>query len=305
MPGGAGLIRPAGRNIIPAMRDKAERIAMQAQQVEITESEVYLRLAEKIRDGKNAEVLRSIAREEKRHAAIWRERARTEARPEALKVFWLVLLARLFGLTFMLKRMERKEGTGSRYYDRLAGHFPEARQMGQEEAKHEKSLLDMLDEELLRYVGSIVLGLNDALVELTGALAGFTLALGSTRIISLAGLVTGTSAAFSMAASDYLSTKAEGDPRAGKSALYTGVTYLVTVLLLILPYLLLTDKFLCLGITLAVAIGIIWLFNYYLSVAKDVDFKRRFLEMGAISLGVAAFSFLIGFLLKGLLGVDA
>ncbi len=305
MPGGAGLIRPAGRNIIPAMRDKAERIAMQAQQVEITESEVYLRLAEKIRDGKNAEVLRSIAREEKRHAAIWRERARAEARPEALKVFWLVLLARLFGLTFMLKRMERKEGTGSRYYDRLAGHFPEARQMGQEEAKHEKSLLDMLDEELLRYVGSIVLGLNDALVELTGALAGFTLALGSTRIISLAGLVTGTSAAFSMAASDYLSTKAEGDARAGKSALYTGVTYLVTVLLLILPYLLLTDKFLCLGITLAVAIGIIWLFNYYLSVAKDVDFKRRFLEMGAISLGVAAFSFLIGFLLKGLLGVDA
>jgi VIT1/CCC1 family predicted Fe2+/Mn2+ transporter len=177
--------------------------------------------------------------------------------------------------------------------------------MGQEESRHEKALLDMLDEELLRYVGSIVLGLNDALVELTGALAGFTLALGNTRLISLAGLVTGISAAFSMAASDYLSTKAEGDPRAGKSALYTGVAYLVTVVLLILPYLLLSNKFLCLGITLAVVIAIIGVFNYYLSVAKDVDFRRRFLEMGAISLGVAAFSFLIGFLLKKLLGVEA
>ena len=287
------------------MQDKTARIAMRAQQVEVTESEVYLRLAESVRDGKNAGVLRFIAKQEKRHAAIWRKHAGAEARPEAFKVFWLVMLARLLGLTFVLKRMERKEGTGSRYYGSLAEVFPEARRMGQEEAKHEKALLDMLDEELLRYVGSIVLGLNDALVELTGALAGFTLALGNTRVISLAGLITGISAAFSMAASDYLSTKAEGDPRAAKSALYTGVTYLVTVILLILPYLLLSNKFLCLGITLAVVIGIVWLFNYYLSVAKDVDFKRRFLEMGAISLGVAAFSFFIGFLLKKLLGVEA
>jgi len=287
------------------MQDKFVRIAMRAQQVEITESEIYRRLAEATREPKNARVLRSIGEQEKRHAAIWRKRAGAEARPSGLKVFWVVLLARLLGLTFVLKRMERKEGTGSRYYGSLADAFPEARRMGQEEAKHEKALLDMLDEELLRYVGSIVLGLNDALVELTGALAGFTLALGSTRVISLAGLITGISAAFSMAASDYLSTKAEGDPRAAKSALYTGVTYLVTVIVLILPYLLLSNKFLCLGITLAVVIGIIWLFNYYLSVAKDVDFKRRFLEMGAISLGVAAFSFFIGFLLKKLLGIEA
>ena len=287
------------------MQDKTARIAMRAQQVEVTESEVYLRLAESVREGKNAGVLRFIAKQEKRHAAIWRKRAGAEAKPSAFKVFWVVLQARLLGLTFVLKRMERKEGTGSRYYNSLAEAFPEARKLGQEESKHEKALLNMLDEELLQYVGSIVLGLNDALVELTGALAGFTLALGNTRIISLAGLITGISAAFSMAASDYLSSKAEGDPRAAKSALYTGAAYLATVSLLILPFLLLSNKFLCLGITLAVVIAIIGLFNYYLSVAKDVDFKRRFLEMGAISLGVAAFSFFIGFVLKKLLGVEA
>jgi VIT1/CCC1 family predicted Fe2+/Mn2+ transporter len=287
------------------MQEKAARIAMRAQQVEITESEVYRRLAEASRDGENAKVLRSIAQEEKRHAAIWKKQSGAEAKPSAFKVFWVVLLARLLGLTFVLKRMERKEGTGSRYYDSLAATFPEARKLGQEESKHEKALLNMLDEELLQYVGSIVLGLNDALVELTGALAGFTLALGNTRIISLAGLVTGISAAFSMAASDYLSSKAEGDPRAVKSALYTGAAYFLTVIVLILPFLLLSNKFVCLGITLAVVIGIICLFNYYLSVAKDVDFKRRFLEMSVISLGVAAFSFFIGFALKKLLGVEA
>jgi VIT1/CCC1 family predicted Fe2+/Mn2+ transporter len=107
-----------------------------------------------------------------------------------------------------------------------------------------------------------------------------------------------------MAASEYLSSKAEGSSRAGKSAVYTGVAYLVTVILLILPYLFIAEKFICLAITLAVVIGIIFLFNYYLSVAKDVSFKHRFLEMSAISLGVAAFSFLVGYLLKILLGVD-
>ena len=298
-------MRPSGRNIMSGMQDNAARVAMKAQKVEITESVIYERLADAARDPRNAKVLRSIGEQEKQHAAIWRKAAGAEARPSRFKVFWVVLLARTFGLTFVLKRMERKEGTGSRYYEGLAAEFPQARKLGQEEAKHEKALLNMLDEELLQYVGSIVLGLNDALVELTGALAGFTLALGNTRIISLAGLITGISAAFSMAASDYLSSKAEGSPRAAKSALYTGAAYLATVIVLILPFLLLSNKFLCLGITLAVVIAIIGLFNYYLSVAKDVDFKRRFLEMGAISLGVAAFSFFIGFLLKKALGIEA
>jgi VIT1/CCC1 family predicted Fe2+/Mn2+ transporter len=107
-----------------------------------------------------------------------------------------------------------------------------------------------------------------------------------------------------MAASDYLSSKAEQDPRAATSAIYTGVTYLGTVILLILPFLLIPSRFAALAITLAVVVLIILLFTYYLAVAKDLDFKKRFLEMAGISLGVAAFSFLIGYLLKILLGVE-
>jgi len=200
--------------------------------------------------------------------------------------------------------MEKNEGTGSKRYADLAVHFPETARLSQEEGEHEKQILNMLDEEHLKYVGSIVLGLNDALVELTGALAGFTLALGDTKIISLAGLVTGISAALSMAASDYLSSKAEGDETAKKSAVYTGVAYLITVALLIFPFLLLTSKFLALGITLFIVVVIIFSFNYYISIAQDLNFKHRFLEMTIISLGVAAFSFFIGYVLKSVLGVD-
>ncbi len=227
-----------------------------------------------------------------------------DVKPDNWKIFRIVFFARLLGLSFVLKLMEKKEGTGSKTYAELSDVFPETQKLSEEEKSHEKEILGMLDEEGLQYVGSIVLGLNDALVELTGSLAGFTLALGSTKIISLAGLVTGISAALSMAASDYLSSKAEGDDRAKKSAIYTGVAYLFTVAFLILPFLLLVNKFIALGITLFTAVLIIFCFNYYISMAKDLNFKARFFEMTSISLGVAAFSFLVGYALKAALGID-
>ena len=275
-----------------------------AQRAEITEYHIYTQLADRTKDENNAAVLRRIGNEEKKHADYWKTKTGVDVQPNGWKIFKTVTMARFLGLSFVLKQMEKSEGTGSKAYDDLANDFPETKMISEDEKRHEKELLNMLDEEGLKYVGSIVLGLNDALVELTGALAGFTLALGDTRIISLVGLVTGISAALSMAASDYLSSKAEGDDKAKKSAIYTGVAYFFTVILLILPFLLLTDKFIALPITLAIAVLIIFGFNYYISVAKDLNFKARFFEMTFISLGVATFSFLVGYGLKLMLGVN-
>lgn len=174
-----------------------------------------------------------------------------------------------------------------------------------DEGAHEQNLMGMIEEERLRYVGSIVLGLNDALVELTGTLAVLTFALSRNRLVALAGMVTGIAASFSMAASEYLSTKAESDHgHALKSAVYTGIAYVLTVIFLILPYFILTSPYSSLGATLGMAVLIIFLFNYYISVARNLDFRKRFLEMTAISLGVAALSFLVGRILGNMLGVD-
>jgi VIT1/CCC1 family predicted Fe2+/Mn2+ transporter len=286
------------------MNTGIQALILRVQRTEVTEHRIYLELAGRCRDPKNAEVLRRIGMEEQGHAAYWQSKTGVDVPPDRFRIFRTVFLARLLGLSFVLKLMEQREGTGSRIYRQIGAEFPESERFSADEARHEKELLDLLDEEGLQYVGSIVLGLNDALVELTGALAGFTLALGDTRIISLAGLVTGISAALSMAASDYLSSKADGDARAKKSAGYTGVAYFLTVVLLILPFLLLASKFLALALTLATAVLIIFCFNYYIAIARSLDFKARFTEMTAISLGVAAFSFLVGYALKALLGVD-
>jgi VIT1/CCC1 family predicted Fe2+/Mn2+ transporter len=285
-----------------------ERIAkavLAVQRNEITEYVVYTRLSKLCKDPHNAGVLFEIGNEEKQHSEYWKSKTGVDVKPSRLKAFWTVLLARIAGLTFTLKRMEKNEGVAQITYDELIAYFPEAKKISADEAEHEQKMLNMLDEEMLQYVGSIVLGLNDALVELTGALAGFTLALGETKVISLAGLITGISAAFSMGASDYLSCKAEGNPRAAKSALYTGGAYIITVVLLILPFLLMANKFSALAITLTTAVFIILVFNYYLATARDLNFKQRFAEMTFISLGVAALSFGVGYVLKNVLGVDA
>jgi len=143
-------------------------------------------------------------------------------------------------------------------------------------------------------------------VELTGALAGLTLALQNVKLIALSGLITGIAASMSMAASEYLSTRSEEtnkDPV--RAAIYTGIAYISTVFLLILPYLLFENYYLDLGIALVTAVIIIAVFNYYISVARDESFRERFLEMAGLSLGVAIFSFILGYLIRIWLGIEA
>ncbi len=107
-----------------------------------------------------------------------------------------------------------------------------------------------------------------------------------------------------MAASEYLSTKTDGGDNALKSSVYTGIAYIITVMLLVLPFLIFDHYLVCLAATLGISILIIAVFNYYISVAKDLSFASRFLEMAGISMGVAAFSFGIGVLVRLLFGID-
>lgn len=275
------------------------------QRNEITEYHIYRRLSERVSSEHNSEVLARIGEEELDHYNRIREVTGTEVSPVRWKIRFYTALSRLLGLTFVLQLMERGEESAQSGYDQLGEVFPESTEIMREEREHEEELLKMLDEERLRYTGSVVLGLNDALVELTGALAGFTLALRSTRLIALTGMVTGIAAALSMAASEYLSTKSESDGgNPVKASMYTGSAYLATVVLLIFPYLVLESYYLCLGVALLVGILIVAGFNFYLSVARDLPFGKRFMEMAGISLGVAALSFGIGLLVRIILGVE-
>lgn len=277
----------------------------QFQKNEITENNLYSRLSKKVKNKKNAETLQKIGDDEMRHYEFWKKYSGVDVSASKWKVFKFYWIARIFGITFGIKLMERGEGAAQEAYKKACEFIPDAIQIVNEEDAHEKELIEMLEEKKLDYVGSIVLGLNDALVELTGTLAGLTFALQNTRLIAIAGLITGIAASFSMAASEYLSTKSEGNgENALSSSIYTGIAYIFTVVVLILPYLLFTNYFVCLALTMTFAVLIILFFNYYISVAKDLNFRKRFWEMFIISMGVAAFSFAIGYLIRIFIGID-
>ena len=281
-------------------------IIKRMQQNELTESVIYEKIAAFAKGEENRHTLLRLAQEEKAHYHIWKKYTGLDMKPEGFKVLKYTLIARILGFTFAVKLMERGEENAQEEYALLAEEVAESTAIRHQEEEHEHALLAMLDEERLQYVGSMVLGLNDALVELTGSLAGFAFALQNNRLIALSGLIVGISATFSMASSEFLAARSEGRSDALKSCTYTGVAYLLTVIALIAPYLLLpSDQYMAALICmLAVVILIIAGFTYYTSVAQDQPFKSRFLEMAVISVSVAVLSFVVGILAKQLLGVD-
>jgi VIT1/CCC1 family predicted Fe2+/Mn2+ transporter len=241
-----------------------------------------------------------------RHYTVWRSITGREIAPQMWRVKFYVALARLFGLSFALKLMEGGEESAQAFYREVAADYPQVAAIGEDEKRHEKALVDLLNDERLAYAGAIVLGLNDALVELTGTLAGLSLAFGNGSLIAVTGLIMGIAASLSMASSGYLSAQ-EGESDGAnpiKSALYTGVTYLVTVLILVAPYFLFGSVFTALTVMLALSVLIIAGYTFYISIAREVPFTLRFARMAAISLGVATISFGIGWVLKRFVGVD-
>jgi len=278
---------------------------LKIQKTEQTEYFVYRNLAKKFNGTATADVLNRIANDELGHHNFWKKYTQQEVKPNKWVIWFYSFLGRFLGLTFSIKLMEKAEERAQNYYTQIVEAIPEAKKIIAEEETHENTLIGLIDEEKLKYAGAIVLGLNDALVELTGALAGLTFALQNTRIIALAGLITGIAASFSMSASSYLSARAEGEGKDHlKSAVYTGIAYIITVLLLVAPYLIFTNPFFAMIITIAIAILIIFCFNYYISVAKDYSFKSRFLEMVLINLVVTGITFLIGLVIREIFGIN-
>ena len=286
---------------------KAETLAIvqQMQNNEATDHAIYTALAKQTKSPENRKVLEKIASDEAVHASIWGRYTGSEARVNRFRVRLFVLLGKIFGLVFVINLLESGEGDASAAYTRLSGELPEARSILEDENRHEAQLAAMIHEESLSYISSMVLGLNDALVELTGALAGFTLALNDNRVVGMAGFITGVAATLSMAASEYLSKKADpSEEHPLKAAVYTGIAYMITVALLLLPYMLLSSPLVALFFCLVIAGLIILGFTYFVSVVRKTSFLHGFREMIGISFSVAAISFLIGWAARAWFNIE-
>lgn len=273
------------------------------QKREITENFIYRKVAKNVNED-NRKVLKTIADDELRHYHKFKEYSGKDSKPNKFFILLYSLLFRVFGLTFTIKIMERNEEKAQRNYSKLLERFPEFKTLIDEEERHEKELMSMINEERLNYVGSMVLGLNDAIVELTGVLAGLSFAIQKTRVVAIAGLITGIAASLSMMSSEYLSKKSEGGENPLKSALYTGIAYIIAVILLVMPFLIFNRYLIKILFLLTNVVILIFIFTFFISVTKELDFKKRFLEMILISFGVAGISFIIGLGLRKIIGIE-
>lgn len=277
------------------------------QQDEINSHEIYARLAKRMKDEHNKKLLEHISEDELKHYNLFQDITNKKMKTQKFRVLFYYLITVIFGLTFGIRLMERSEKDAQAQYTRLGEKFPPLLDMIKDEERHESELIDMLNDDLLNYVSSIVLGLSDALVELTGALAGFTFSLGNPKVIAAAGVIVGVSAACSMAASEYLSQSEDKDETKNpiKASIYTGGAYLIVVIILISPYIFVPGEAIYpLAFTLIFAVIIIFLFTYYSTVAKNTNFKKRFLEMAGLSLAVALFTLGLGFVANTAFGIN-
>ncbi|HKJ41015.1 MAG TPA: VIT1/CCC1 transporter family protein [Sunxiuqinia sp.] len=276
-----------------------------AQRNEITEYNIYKRLAAKVKDEHNSQVLSDIAEDELRHYNIWKKYTGREVSPSSWDMRKFYWIARLFGITFGIKLMEKGEENAQINYEEIGQEITEAHTIGKEEKDHEKELIKILKEDKLEYIGSIVLGLNDALVEILGTLAGLTFALQNTKLVALAGIIAGIAGALSMSSSEYLSNRSEGKTEGAiKSAIFTGAAYIFAVVFLVAPYLIFTSPFVALIVAVIDSVFVVFIYSYYISVANDQPFRKRFWEMVVLSTVVGLISFGLGYLVRILFGIN-
>ncbi|WP_159522377.1 VIT1/CCC1 transporter family protein [Sunxiuqinia indica] len=276
-----------------------------AQRNEITEYNIYKRLASRVKNDHNRKVLNDIADDELRHYKIWQKYTAREVNPSRWDIFKFYWIARILGITFGIKLMEKGEENAQINYNQIAKEVPEAAGISKDENDHEKELIKLIKEDKLEYIGSIVLGLNDALVEILGTLAGLTFALQNTKIVALAGIIAGIAGALSMSSSEYLSNKSEGnEDGAIKSAIFTGLAYLVAVVFLVAPFLIFASPFMALLVAVADSIFVVFVYSYYISIANDQPFRKRFFEMVILSTVVGLISFGLGYLVRIAFGIE-
>ncbi len=280
--------------------------ALIQQQNELNEYFIYMELAKIEKDPHNKKILQNIAVEEKEHYEFWKKITKQDLKPQKLKILYYVTLAKLFGLAFALKLMERGEEKAQCFYKRLIMKYPEAKKIFEQEHEHEEKLLRMLNDAKLAYAGAIVLGMNDALVELTGTLTGVALAFANAKYVGITGVIMGVAAALSMAGSAYLEARENKDAgiEPKKYAFYTGLAYILTTIILVAPFFFVSSAKMGLVFMFLGAVVSIVVYNFYIAVAKEESFTRRVGEMFAITFSVALISFAIGYFVNRYFGIE-
>ncbi len=276
---------------------------------EITEYNVYATLARMEKKPENRAALEKLSAQEKTHYEFWKALLEKEdparaarIRPRMATVYGARLLRAILGVTFLTKLLEEHEHDAPAKYEALSAMIPaDARarlaEIIEDERSHERALIAQLKEARVSYIGFIVLGLADAIVEITGVHAGFLGVTGSTLIAGVSGVIVGFAAAISMGSAAYLQAKQDPEKSAIVSAFATGISYFCSVILLALPYFLIRTMGTAFAISTSVGVLLIAGFTFYGAVVFERAFWREFIEAAGLMIATAGATFVWGIII--------
>lgn len=300
---------------------------------EVLDHEVYKRLERSEKDSKLKWLLGELAAKEQKHMAIWMkligEEHATPIPPRFAKPksFAFILVRKIFGITFMIKLLERNESAGLKAYsDALSGSALSAkdkrytRQIIADETGHELALQQevRLHAKNLNYIQSIVFGLNDGLVEVLAAIAGLAAFSASAAFVIIGGIIVAISGTLSMTGGAYLAAKSQNIVEEGvnrnkehsaasgepiRNAYYTGVYYFLGAMVPAAPFLMGYMGFLGIGLAILFTSVVLTIASIVIAVIGGTGIRHRVIEMLAISLGASAVTIIIGTLARGYLGI--
>ena len=248
----------------------------------------------------NRAALERLSAQEKEHAEFWQSLLPgVEVKPYGFTVRWIPFVRSLFGVTFTTKLLETHEQDAAATYRAMLPDLPASHRAGLEkiikdEESHEKTLIGQLKEKRIAYIGFIALGLADAIVEITGVHAGFLGVTGSTLIAGISGVIVGFAAAISMGSASYLQAKQDPEKSPITSAIATGISYLCSVILLAMPYFLISVMLPAFIVSTSIGIALLAGFTFYGAIVFDRAFLGEFLESVSLMLGTALATFLLG-----------
>ncbi len=285
-----------------AANSALSQVARDRMSHEYTDSRMYERLSETVDEGSPfAGVLKQLSATEQKHYEFWRKYAPDEKpKLDRLKLHWVLFLRRVLGLTFASRYLDRHENSVVNEYQAIADLIPEAdrsafNEMVADEQQHEQEFARKVESTAVRYISFVVLGLADALVEISGIHAGSLGIYNRTEVAGLAGVVAGGAASLAMASAAYAQAKQGFQGSAKLSAVYTGVSYFISAVFLATPYFLTSSMVYALSTSLILAVVMLALTTYYSTVIANKPFMRDFLEILVILLGATAALYVFGY----------
>ena len=262
---------------------------------------LYDRLAKTVAaDSPFAGVLKTLSTTEHGHYEFWKKYVPDEQPKLAkLKLYWILFLRRFFGLTFATRYLDRHEASVVVEYRGLAQLIPDSDRaafdaMVADEKEHERAFAMKVESSAVRYISFVVLGLADALVEISGIHAGWLGLFDKTEIAGLAGVIAGGAASLAMASAAFAQAKQGFQGSARLSAVYTGVSYFVTAVILATPYFLTANMLLALFTSLSLAVVLLAISTWYSIVIQQKFFLRDFVEILAILFATTVVVFALG-----------